>query len=404
MGIRKTHSLPVSLTFALVTGLLLGCDGMGSAPGATASLNAEQMQREVGIALAHSNLSERFIALGAVLSELTAENAPGAGAAYAENIVIVQSCEIRPFASAWGRLDASAAIDFALNLRRRGSQRRREAISEVVASWAALGEGKAALDFLATLPSESEDRRVVANNLATALAALGNWEASIVVLGEIPDNEPRDMLLFKVFRELMRTDPDGIRNFVDLIPPDAPNNLKAKAFERALSLIVSLNVEYARNWFDEHVFTDYASGGAITQMLNGLVIQNPSEALRWLVNMPPSSDRDAGLRDAAYRWLKSDPSGAYAYLRPELHRAEFAPAIFPFAQYMILQDPRDAVDWARRVPHAQERFRVLTQALLRWGRIDRKAVVQWVRATPGVDESVRQEVIDVLEIKSHELM
>jgi len=272
-----------------------------------------------------------------------------------------------------------------------------------VASWAAQGEGKAAIDFLASLPPESEDRRVVANNLAAALAAFGNWEASIVVLGEIPDNEPRDMLLFKVFRELMRTEPDGIRNFVDSIPPDAPNNLKAKAFERALSLLVSLDAEYARKWFGEHIFSDYASGGAITQMLNGLVIQDPPGALRWLVSMPPSLERDEGLRDAAYRWLKSDPSGAYAYLRPELHRPEFAPAIFPFAQYMILQDPRDAVDWARRVPHAKERFRVLTQALLRWGRIDRKAVVQWIKETPGVDESVREEVIEMLEIKPHEL-
>ena len=119
--------------------------------------------------------------------------------------------------------------------------------------------------------------------------------------------------------------------------------------------------------------------------------------------MPPSAERDDGLRDATYRWLKSNPGAAYAYLRPELHRPEFAAAIFPFAQFMIRQDPKDAVDWAIRVPHAFERGRVLTQALVKWGRIDRQAVIQWIRQTPDMQESVLEKVIDILEIKPHEL-
>ncbi|HIL79882.1 MAG TPA: hypothetical protein EYG54_01310 [Myxococcales bacterium] len=397
---RKTIGLAVGLAFAV---LLVGCDGMGPADRTQPSPDAEAMQREVDAALVIPNLSERFIALGATLSGLTAENAPGAGAAYAENIIIVRGCEVRPFASAWGRLDPAAAIEFALNLQRHGSQRRREAISEVVASWAAIGEGKDAMDFLATLAPGSEDQRVVARNLATGLAGLGNWDGAIRVLGGIPDGEPRDMLLFKVYRELLRTEPDGIRNFVDSIPVDAPNNLKAKAFARSLALLASLNPDYAREWFQKHMLTDYATGEAIKNILDGLVIQDPSEAVRWLASVPPSAARDDGLRDAAYRWLKGNPGDAYEYLRPQLHKAEFAPAIFPFAQFMILQDPKDAVDWARRVPHPVERYKVLTQALIKWGRIDRRAVVQWVRETPEVDEAVRKEVVKALKIEPHEL-
>jgi hypothetical protein len=399
--VRKALGLVVGAGLAVFAGLPLGCEGMD--PATRSVLSAEEMQREIEGVLAIPNLSERFIALGAVLSGLTTENAPGAGVAYSENLIVVHACEMRPFANAWGRLDPLVAMDFALNLKRGGSQRRREAIAEVVKSWAEVDEGKPAMEFLATLPPESEDRRVVGNNLAAALAGLGNWEGSILVLHGIPDGEPRDLLLFAIFRELIRTDPDAIRNFVDSIPVDAPNNLKPKAFQRALSLLVSLNPEYARNWFEDHVFTDYATGGAIAEIITGLALQDPAEAILWLVTMPPSAERDDGLRDATYRWLKSNPGAAYDYLRPELHRPEFAAAIFPFAQFMIRQDPKDAVDWAIRVPHAFERGRVLTQALVKWGRIDRQAVIQWIRQTPDMQESVLENVIEILEIKPHEL-
>jgi hypothetical protein len=54
-------------------------------------------------------------------------------------------------------------------------------------------------------------------------------------------------------------------------------------------------------------------------------------------------------------------------------------------------------------PHPVERYKVLTQALIKWGRLDRKAVVQWVRETPEVDEAVRKEVVKALKIEPHEL-
>ena len=100
---RKALGLVVGAGLAVFAGLPLGCEGMD--PATRSVLSAEEMQREIEGVLAIPNLSERFIALGAVLSGLTTENAPGAGVAYSENLIVVRACEMRPFANAWGRLD-----------------------------------------------------------------------------------------------------------------------------------------------------------------------------------------------------------------------------------------------------------------------------------------------------------
>jgi hypothetical protein len=97
------------------------------------------------------------------------------------------------------------------------------------------------------------------------------------------------------------------------------------------------------------------------------------------------------------------PEAANAYLRTELHREEMAVAIFPYAQWMMGQNPREAVEWARRVPHPIERTRALTQALILWGRGDRAGVILWLRETPGVNEQVLDTVTHLLKISEQDL-
>ncbi len=380
-------------------GFLLACQAGG--PGSSA--DAEEMRAAMSAALEVPNLGERFVAIGSLLRELTAENAPGAGEAYREDLFLIRSCEMRPFASLWGGLDPDTAIQWAVSLAAIGNQRRREAISEVLASWVLVDQGKAAKEYLATFAYNHPDRRLVANNLITGLVTSPYPEQAIPVLMTLPDDETREMLLFRILLERMRSDIDGIRDFVDAVPEDAPNNLKATAFERGLAMIVSLNPEYAVEWYNQHRLKNYSGGPAIASMVTGLADNAPEYALPWLAGLPPSQERDDGLREAVYTWLKQEPESANTYLRSELHREEMAAAIFPYAQWMMSQNPVEAVEWARRVPHPIERTRALTQALILWGRMDRPAVILWLRETPGVNEHILDTVTDLLKISQQEL-
>ena len=388
-------------TIMLLTagGLLLGCQagGRGSA------MDADEMQAAMSAALEVPNLGERYVAIASLLGKMTPENAPGAGEAYREDLFIVRSCEMRPFASVWGGLDPDTAIEWAVNLQALGNQRRREAISEVLGSWVLMDQGKAASEFLATIEYHHPDRRLVANNLITGLATSPYPNQAIPVLASLPDDDNRDMLLFRILLERMRRNLHGIRDFVDAVPEDAANNLKAKAFERGLAMIVGLNPQYAMEWYSHQKVKAYTGGGAIASMVSGLATNDPEYALPWLAGLPPSQERDDGLRDAVYSWLQSRPEDASAYLRGELYKEEMAVAIFPYAQWMMGQDAKEAVEWARRVPHPTERTRALTQALVLWGRSDRNGVILFLREAPEVNEHVLDTVTDLLNIKPQEL-
>ena len=366
-------------------------------------LDADTMKTRVSEALQERVMSKRYIAIAKALEELTIENASGAGAAYSEDILLVRSCEMRPFTYAWAAIDAEAAVDYSLNLRITGSQRRREAISESVRSWTNHDQGAGAMAYLATLDPSTDDYRVVSQNTVMGLAEGGHPELANGLISSLEDNDTRDMLVFRVLIELLRGEPDAIKNWVNSIPSDAPNNLKATAFERAMALIVGLNPTYAMEWFQENQFTDYAGGKAIATILKGLVETRPEDALAWVMSLPPSDARNEAVRDAAYNWLKAYPEPASEFLRANLHLPELTDAIFPYAQYMIKADHVQAVDWALRVPVPYERVRVLSQALIVWGRRDRPAVIEWLKANPEIDEPALETVVDLLSIEPREL-
>ncbi len=399
----QSISWPFRIVAVLVfAGLsMISCRGEESAP--RPELGREAMKAQMSEAIRIPKLSPRFIAIGSLLEQLTAENAPGAGEAYAEDLILVRSCEMRPFASAWAEIDPETALDYAIGLKRIGSQRRREAISETVTAWAGQDRGKGAKAYLASLEPDSDDYRVVISNTIMGLAASGLASEATPLLASMPADDTREMLLFRVLLELVRSDAKQVRVWVDSIPVDAPNDLKATAFERAMALTIGLNPDYALDWFKANQFTDYANGKTIATLLKGLVEADPGTALTWLLELPNSADRDEAVREAAYLWLKAYPAEANEFLRENLHRSELRTAIFPYAQFMIKEDHVQAVEWALRVPVPFERARVLSQALVVWGHRDRPAVLKWLKEHREVDDPVLESVTDRLKIEPREI-
>ena len=99
-------------------------------------------------------------------------------------------------------------------------------------------------------------------------------------------------------------------------------------------------------------------------------------------------------RPIPYRLPQTQPNlpttarGARQTLGGMLIREEMAPAIFPFAQFMVSQDLPEAADWAIRVPNRFESMKVLKQVGRRWGDSDYSAASAWL-AQQELSEEVK---------------
>ena len=379
MKISTKTTVRVSLICLLVSafGFAAGCGRQGGPNPTRVSLSADELEVQVLDAISEPGVFKRFVGLSNALSNMTSENAPGAAAAYQARLAHLTGSEMRPMIDAWVAIDQPAALEWALSIKM--LPRRREAVSQAIYSWIALDDGHGAQAYVKALPaSDSNDYVIVRNNFIKGTAAVGNPQLASDVLEAMPDDETRDYLVAQGMLDLLRRSPVMLKEFVDAMPDDTGNNLKAAAFSGALGLLALSQPEEAARWYDENAVSAYSSEDSVAAIGNAWVKSDPEAAFAWIISTPPSTARAKAVRDGAYYWLKRDPRGARQTLGGMLIREEMAPAIFPFAQFMVSQDLPEAADWAIRVPNRFESMKVLKQVGRRWGDSDYSAASAWL--------------------------
>ncbi len=389
MKISTKTTVRVSLICLLVSafGFAAGCGRQGDPNPTRVSLSADELEVQVLDAISEPGVFNRFVGLSNALSNMTSENAPGAAAAYQARLAHLTGSEMRPMIDAWIAIDQPAALGWALSIKM--LPRRREAVSQAIYSWIALDDGHGARAYLKALPeSDSNNYVIVRNNFIKGTAAVGNAQLSTELLAIMPDDKTRDYLIAQGMLELLRRSPAKLKEFVDAMPDDGNNSLKATAFSGALGLLALSQPEEAARWYDENSLSTYSSEDSVAAIGNAWVNSDPEAAFAWIISTPPSAARTKAVRDAAYYWLKRDPQGARRTLGGMLIREEMAPAIFPFAQFMVSQDLSEAADWAIRIPNRFESIRVLKQVGRRWGNSDYPAASAWL-AQQGLPEELK---------------
>ena len=72
-----------------------------------------------------------------------------------------------------------------------------------------------------------------------------------------------------------------------------------------------------------------------------------------------------------------------------------APALYPFAQWLLYQDPVEAIAWGTRIPDQREREYVITQSFGLWLQKDDAAALEWLETadlSPGLRRDIKQMV------------
>ncbi len=379
---RPSPKIGSSILLVASVGFALACgDSPSQRANVTASqLGADELEERLTEAYSKSDPYERLISLSAAASELNAENAAGAGLALQKAYSLVGRCESDPIVSAWTTVDRRAAVEWALA--QTGSLGR-NAAAQSIATWVALGGGEEALAFLQTIPSSEERFKIVRNNIIQGSGMAGESRVAIELLGEMPaeetaDRDIRQFLMARMMLEMVRRDPEILKEWTDAVPRDAPNGLKAAAFNTTLELLVRVDYLQAAEWFDTQALKPWVEAGSIAAVGSTYVLRDVDAGFAWILSQPPSEARGHAVREAAYTLLKKQPETAYPYLRENMVTEGMQPAIFALSHFYASGPPEESLKWALRVPEVREREKAILLPLMGWARRDPDAARKWV--------------------------
>jgi len=156
-------------------------------------------------------------------------------------------------------------------------------------------------------------------------------------------------------------------------------------------LVAQSDPESAAAWYEKEGYQDYVRGDTFALILVEWIKFDPVAAMEWAIRQPPSDARDAAVRGAIYRWQMDDSETSEPWIREHISDPAMEVALYPFAQWLVYQNPVEALAWALRVPQKMERYYVVQQSFLRWRRVDQEAAMAWLE-TADLPDDLRSEI------------
>lgn len=236
---------------------------------------------------------------------------------------------VRRISEQWALSDPDAALTFALDLQARVD--RESALTGVFSSLLERDVG-AALELLSTIDDPSMRAAIVAREQHKLVAL--DFESVLGVLESSVSGSALQTGLGGVLRELARSDPVGIRDFVMDLPPGP---------------------------FRER---------SIDQMIGEWAGQNPNAAFEWISTLAPGPDRSALYKRSLEAFAERNPVAASEFVLqvgdPVL-RSELAESI---GRELAGYDPASALAWLERWPDAASFESVGLSVLREVGKVD----------------------------------
>ena len=390
-------TIPFLLSLLLLLALM-GCDDRSSSTEVLEkkSMSSSEMQRALFEALATEDMIERMVVLGVALQSLDESNVDGAAQAVMESspeALRVQS--MVPLAYKWASIDPVAFFDFARVELPRG-QVRGEALRTAIGRWVPDGGSDQLLQYIETLQEQgAEEAKPMRSMFLQSLLFNDYLDEATPLIAAMPDDEQRHLMLLRIVVEKIKVNPDGLIAWVNSIPVDAPNNLKPKVFSQAVKIMALNYPEKAAQWYEEDGYEDWVLNDAMPLIATEWGKEDPEAAFEWMFSQPPSDTRDTAIRGVVYRWQKASPETSEPWLRARLSDPAMAPALYPFAQWLLYQDPVEAIAWGTRIPDQREREYVITQSFGLWLQKDDAAALEWLETadlSPGLRRDIKQMV------------
>ena len=344
-------------------------------------LSASQMESTVAAALDMEEPVLRMKTLSTAIESLSRDNVAGAAEAFAANRPTATIFDIHPFMSQWATFDPESAMAFAGEGLKEGAPRR-QGYQSIVFSWVASGGGEEAFAYGDLLTAEGSPlSETFESLLIQALILNEEFRLAMPLLEAKPEGTERNGILLKLTFELANKGVSKLIDWSQSVSIDAPNNLKSAIFSQAMSVVARSDPERAAAWFDEQGYQDFIRGDAMALIVVEWVKYDPVAALEWAIAQPPSDARDAAVRGGIYRWQTIDPATSEPWIREHISDRAMQVAIYPFAQWLLVDEPEEAVQWGLRVPLQPERYYVVQQAFIRWRREDPESAMEWLEAS-----------------------
>jgi hypothetical protein len=279
--------------------------------------------------------------------------------------------ELLNFMLAWTHFDAPAAFEWALS---RSDPFREQASAAALEAWA-FHDPVAARRAL-----ESLDSRAVPIPLEEFLVAgwlKGGQHDGVreYIMSQQPGTA-RQRYTNLLTIELMRDGSDAVVRWAEALPDDAPGSYKKMAFQKAASILATVDPVYTSRWIEAHLRHDYAAEAPGVIGRRWLEIDPPA-ALTWLASLPRGDANDRALQKTLRFWLNEAPEDAEAWVRATSEAGGGGAAI----ELMIArhaEDPPAAIGWARRIGDPVERSRTVLRLARAWHRRDPEASKRWI--------------------------
>lgn len=386
---KRTGRLDLVL---LASMLFLACgQEVQDSASAPPALSRSQMETTVSQALKERDPVVRMKTLATALESLDQENAEGAAEAFRANRPRVKEFDVHPFMSRWASFDPEAAMEFPAEGLKKGRPQSR-AYQSIVSAWVESGDGEGAYEFLIEMEEQGlEMSEPFRFNLIQSLIVNREFDLAMPMLEEIPESKERNALLLSLTFDLAEEGVPYLIDWSESISLDAPNNLKAAVFAQSMSLVAQSDPESAAAWYEKEGYQDYVRGDTFALILVEWIKFDPVAAMEWAIRQPPSDARDAAVRGAIYRWQMDDSETSEPWIREHISDPAMEVALYPFAQWLVYQNPVEALAWALRVPQKMERYYVVQQSFLRWRRVDQEAAMAWLE-TADLPDDLRSEI------------
>ena len=344
----------------------------------------------------------RMIALGEALDE---DNLPGYIAALDEHIDKIDPYEVRLITHAWADVDPKGALDHILE-EWRYPRVSNNAVEEIVYVWAASGDGDAARAYvdpsfdgpIATPRSPTKFMRLA---VLKALAVAGDWKNLTELFATIESAEDREFWITRVMIEMNRVNgTEQVREWIDSISWEEPNNLKLSVLKRALDWRSRKDYAVSQAWYEE-IERERSRPSLLESVVKAQGVREPGNAMLWLVARPTSEDRDRLIREIMAGWLsREEPelrAEGQAWALANSSNDAIRPFIAPILvrSFMGSNQVQQAAEYALQYPEEAIADRNLPFILVRWASMDVDTVEAFIaenEIAPQVIEAFRSEV------------
>jgi hypothetical protein len=345
----------------------------------------EQMARGIQEAFEENDPLKSNLMFAKLLGLLTPENAEGAIMALKElprSFSLYNQYTLFQFA--WGQQDGPAAAEYAQNLQGRS---REYSIASAMAGWATEQPQQAIawVEQIEDLNERSQFTRGIVRGLAKTDPVLAT---QLAVDANTNGDRRAGEYISSIAREQFRAGIASASRWVDTLPQE--NGLREGALLEVAESYVEQDPAVAAAWVQEYAGSGYGAR-AIGEVADEWAERDPAAAVNWINTLPEGDERARAFREAVWEWTGSDPFAAAEYLSQMPAGGDRDAAITSLSKRHVSSDPESAIVWAQSIGDPEIRLNTLTSTGQDWMRRDPAGASAWLQSS-GLPPEVQDKI------------